>query len=122
MNLAVCAQGEGLEAQVDQRFGRCPYFVIVNSETGELLKSVPNSGAAAAGGAGPQSARQLSQEEVEAVAVGHVGPNAAAALKAAGISVYGGVAGTVGETWQQYRDGKLSAIDEPTVDSHHGMR
>lgn len=122
MNLAICAQNEGLEAQVDQRFGRCPYFVIVNSETGELLKSVPNGGATAAGGAGPQSARLLSQEGVEAVALGHVGPNAAAALKAAGISVYGGVEGTVGETWQRYRDGKLPVIDEPTVDSHHGMR
>ena len=107
---------------MDQRFGRCPYFVIVNSETGELVKSVPNGGAAAAGGAGPQSARQLSQESVEAVALGHVGPNAEAALKAAGISVYSGVAGTVGETWQQYRDGKLTLVQEPTVDSHHGMR
>ncbi len=121
MKLAVCAQGEGLDAQVDQRFGRCPYFVIIDSETGELLKSVPNSGAAAAGGAGPQSARQLSQEEVGAVALGHVGPNAAAALKAAGISVYGGISGTVAQTWQQFREGSLSVIDEPTVDSHHGM-
>ena len=121
MKLAICTQGEGLEAQVDQRFGRCPYFVIVDAETGELVKSMPNSGMTAAGGAGPQSARQLSQEGVEAVALGHVGPNAAAALKAAGISVYGGVTGTVGETWQQYHDGKLPAIDEATVDSHHGM-
>lgn len=121
MKLAICAQCEGLDAQVDQRFGRCPYFVIVDSETGELHKSVPNSGAAAAGGAGPQSARLLSQENVEAVAVGHVGPNAAAALKAAGISAYGGISGTVAQTWQQFREGDLQGLDEPTVDSHHGM-
>jgi predicted Fe-Mo cluster-binding NifX family protein len=122
MKLAVCAQDKGLEAQVDQRFGRCPYFVIVDAETGELVKTVENSGAMAAGGAGPQSARLLSQEDVGAVALGHVGPNAAAALKAASISVYGGVAGTVGETWGQYHAGKLPLIDEATVDSHHGMR
>lgn len=121
MKLAICAQGEGLEATVDQRYGRCPYFVILDSETGEVLKSVPNSGMAAAGGAGPQSTRQLSQEGVGAVAVGHVGPNAAAALKAAGIAVYGGINGTVGQTWQQFRDGKLPTINEPTVGSHHGM-
>ena len=121
MKLAVCALGEELEAQVDQRFGRCPYFVIVDAETGELVKSMPNSGMTAAGGAGPQSARQLSQEGVEAVVLGHVGPNAAAALKAAGIAIYGGVTGTVSETWQLFREGKLPAIDEATVDSHHGM-
>ncbi|NMD42527.1 MAG: dinitrogenase iron-molybdenum cofactor biosynthesis protein [Firmicutes bacterium] len=120
MKLAVCAQGEGLEAQVDQRFGRCPYFVIVDSESGAVEKSVPNSGMAATGGAGPQSARQLSQEGVEAVAVGHVGPNAATALQAAGISIYGGVTGTVQETWQLFREGKLTTIDEATVDPHHG--
>lgn len=122
MKLAICAQSEGLDAQVDQRFGRCPYFVIVDSETGELVKSLPNGGVTAAGGAGPQGARQLSQESVEAVALGHVGPNAAAALKAAGISIHGGVAGTVAQTWQLFREGKLSSIDEPTVDSHHGLR
>ncbi len=121
MKLAVCAQGEGLEAQVDQRFGRCPYFVIVDAETGELVKSMPNGGMTAAGGAGPQGARQLSQEGVEAVALGHVGPNAAAALEAAGISIYGGVEGTVAQTWEQFREGKLPAIKEATVDSHHGL-
>ena len=121
MKLAVCAQSEGLEAQVDQRFGRCPYFVILDSETGAPVKSAPNSGAAAAGGAGPQSARQLSGEGVEAVAVGHVGPNAADALKAAGITVYGGVTGTVQQTWELFRDGKLPVIGQATVDPHHGM-
>lgn len=122
MKLAVCAQGEGLEAQVDQRFGRCSYFVVVEAETGEAIKSLPNSGMSAAGGAGMQSARLLSQEGVEAVAVGHVGPNAAAALKAAGIAVYGGVSGTVQQTWQLFREGRLPGIEGPTVDSHHGMR
>ncbi len=121
MKLAVCAQGEGLEAPVDQRFGRCPYFVILDAETGEMLKSVPNSGMSAAGGAGPQSARLLSQEGVGAVAVGHVGPNAATALKAAGIGVYGGINGTVSQTWQQFNEGKLSTINDPTVGSHHGL-
>ncbi|HOB29507.1 MAG: NifB/NifX family molybdenum-iron cluster-binding protein [Dethiobacteria bacterium] len=121
MKLAICAQGEGLEAPADQRFGRCPYFVIVEAETGELLKSISNSAMAATGGAGPQSARQLSQEGIEAVVVGHVGPNAAAALKAAGITVYGGVTGTVKQTWQQFHEGQLPVLDEATVDSHHGI-
>ncbi|NLZ28748.1 MAG: dinitrogenase iron-molybdenum cofactor biosynthesis protein [Firmicutes bacterium] len=121
MKLAICAQDEGLEASVDQRFGRCPYFVIVDSETGEVVKSVPNSAATAAGGAGPQSAQQLSREGVEAVALGNVGPNAATALKAAGISIYGGIDGTVGQALEQFREGKLSPVDGATTDSHHGM-
>ena len=70
MKLAVCAQGEGLTAPVDQRFGRCPYFVILDTERGELIKSISNSGARAPGGAGTQTARLLFAEKVEAVAVG----------------------------------------------------
>lgn len=122
MKLAICAQSEGLEARVDQRFGRCACFVIVDTESGEEVESLRNENVGASGGAGPQSAQLLSQRQVEAVALGNVGPNAAATLQAAGIKIYCGVEGTVQETLQKFNDGKLQAVTEATVASHHGMR
>jgi len=122
MKLAVCAGGEGLNAKVDQRFGRCLYFVVVDSESGEVLESIRNENAAAAGGAGPQSAQSLADCGVQAVATGNVGPNAAKALKAAKIKIYSGVEGTVSTTLQKFEEGRLSLVSEATAPSHSGLR
>ncbi|MGM0689410.1 MAG: NifB/NifX family molybdenum-iron cluster-binding protein, partial [Bacillota bacterium] len=81
-----------------------------------------NVSAEAAGGAGPQAAQLLAGLDVDAVALGNVGPNAAAALEAAKIKVYSGVAGTVETTMQKFMDGKLTPVSEATVSSHSGMR
>ncbi len=122
MKLAICAQGGELSSAVDQRFGRCPYFVILDTESKEVIKSIPNSAAGASGGAGTQTARLLFSEKVDAVAVGNVGPNAANALNAAGIKIYSGINGTVEEALDLYLDGKLSSSPGATVDSHHGSK
>ena len=51
MKIIVSASGQTLDANVDPRFGRCRYFIIVNSDN---MKSevVENSGVQAGGGAG----------------------------------------------------------------------
>ena len=122
MKLAICSKGEGLSAQVDERFGRCPYFVIVDTEREDQVVSIQNTNVDAAGGAGPQAAQLLAGVGADAVALGNVGPNAVAALKAARIAVYSGIAGTVSDTVQSYRDGKLKPLSEATVESHSGMK
>ena len=122
MKLVICAQGEGLAAAVDQRFGRCEFFVIVDPEKGELIDSVRNAGADAAGGAGPQAAQLLAGLDVGAVVLGNVGPNAAMALEAAKIIIYTGIEGTVESTMQKFREGRLSTVSEATVSPHSGMK
>ncbi len=122
MKLAVCARNEGLSAEVDQRFGRCSFFVLVDSENGEMIDSIRNDNAEAAGGAGPQSAQLLAENGVDAVVLGNVGPNAAKALEAARIKIYTGVEGTVEKTVHKFKEGKLSPVSEATVSSHSGMR
>ncbi|MEW5786149.1 MAG: NifB/NifX family molybdenum-iron cluster-binding protein [Bacillota bacterium] len=122
MKLAICAEEEGLEARVDRRFGRCACFVIVDMASGEEVESLRNDSAGASGGAGAQSAQLLSQRNVEAVVLGNVGPNAVVALKAAGIDIYTGLEGTVRETLQKFREGKLHSAAEATVSSHFGMK
>lgn len=122
MKLAVCAQGEGITAKVDERFGRCPFFVIVNTENEESVVSVRNTHAEASGGAGPQAAQLLAGLGVDAVAVGNMGPNAVEALKTAKINAYTGITGTVKDSVKKFKDGKLVSLSEATVSSHAGMR
>ncbi len=114
MKIAVCSQGSGLDAQVDSRFGRCPYFVIVDLES-DRVKTIENSSLASGHGAGTGAAQLLADEGVEAVCAHHVGPNAFAALDACGITMYTADPGKkIDDIVQELRDGKLSTHDSAT--------
>ena len=56
MKVVITSQGSNLEDMVDPRFGRCAYFLVVDTDTGSV-EAVPNPGAEAMGGAGPMAAR-----------------------------------------------------------------
>lgn len=119
MKIGISSTGDNLDAQVDQRFGRCQYFLIVNTETMDV-KTISNESAIAAGGAGIQAAQSISDAGVEAVITGNVGPNAFQTLSAAGIKVYTGASGKVKEAIEQYKNGELQQTDNPNVGSHFG--
>jgi len=120
--IVVTAQGEGLDAPVDPRFGRCPYFTIVDIDTMEY-ESLPNEYAGAPGGAGIQSAQLVANKGVSAVVTGGVGPNAYQVLSAAGVEVIalGTPQGTVRELVEQYKKGMLRPVSGPTTPPHFGM-
>ena len=50
MRICVSAIADSLDAQVDPRFGRCPCFVLVDSENMEF-EAVPNIASSQMGGA-----------------------------------------------------------------------
>jgi len=121
MKIAITSRGNDLSAEIDPRFGRCQYFVIVDTETMEF-ESVENASAMAMGGAGPQAAQAISQKGAEAVITGNVGPNAYQALEAAGIKVITGAGGTVKDMVDKFKSGDFSETNAPSVGSHAGMR
>ena len=120
MKIAVSSSGTDQSAQVDPRFGRCQYFLIVDSESGET-EAVPNAAQMAGGGAGIQAAQTVAAHGAQTVLTGNVGPNAHRALEAANISVVTGVSGTVSDALKAFREGRYKAADGPTVQSHFGM-
>lgn len=121
MKICVTSQGQDLLAQVDPRFGRCQYFLIVDSETEQILESVQNPNVGAAGGAGIQSAQLIANKGTEAVLTGNVGPNAFNTLQAAGVKVITGVTGTVKEAIERFRKGEFQEVTGPTVQSKAGL-
>jgi predicted Fe-Mo cluster-binding NifX family protein len=120
MRIAVTANGTVLDAEIDPRFGRCQYFIIVDPETMQF-EALENSSAMAGGGAGVSTAQMIAGKGVEAVLTGNCGPNAYQVLAAAGIKVITGVAGTVQDAVQGYKSGKFQATSQPNVTTHFGM-
>jgi len=120
MKICVSASAGSLDAQVDPRFGRCPYFVIVDSETMEF-EAIPNTAAGAMGGAGIQAAQMVASKGVKVVVTGNVGPNAFQALSAAGIKIVVGAFGTIREAVEKYKKGELRETSASTVRGHFGM-
>jgi predicted Fe-Mo cluster-binding NifX family protein len=118
MKLAVTATGTGWQAQVDPRFGRAAYIVLVDLDTGECTSIDNGVNRGAAQGAGIQAGKMVVESGVEAVLTGHVGPKAFDMLRTAGVRVYTGAAGTVADTVAQYKAGALVRAESADVLGH----
>lgn len=118
MKIAITSSGEALESRVDPRFGRAAKFIILDTETGEFQARDNIQNLNAAQGAGIQAAETVFQLGVESVITGHCGPKAFHALSAAGIKVFTGAQGTVGEVVEAFKVGKLAAAESADVEGH----
>lgn len=118
MKIAISARGSDLEAQVDPRFGRAPFFLIVDADTMEFEVVGNQESMQAPQGAGIQAAALVARHRPAAVLTGNCGPKAFHTLQAAGISVIVGVAGTVRDAVQSYQTGTLKPASEPNVATH----
>jgi predicted Fe-Mo cluster-binding NifX family protein len=121
MKICISSTGKNLDAVVDQRFGRCQYFLIVDTETMKV-KTISNESTLSSGGAGIQAAQIVTKEDIGSVITGNIGPNAFQILQAAGIKVYTGAEGTIKEAIDNYKKGKLKETGSANVESHSGIR
>ena len=120
MKIAISATGPTLDAEVDPRFGRCQYFVIVDPQTMEF-EALENSSAMAAGGAGISTGQMIAGKGVEVVLTGNCGPNAYQVLSAAGLQVITGVSGKISDAIEEYKLGTFSAAQQANVADHFGV-
>jgi predicted Fe-Mo cluster-binding NifX family protein len=120
MKVMVTAQGSDLEAPSNPRFGRCPMFVFVDTET-MAFEAIPNPAASASGGAGIQAAQFVVEQGAEAVLTGNVGPNAAEVLRAADVPVYLNNERTIKFSVEAFKEGRLAKAQGATVAAHTGM-
>ena len=118
MKIAVTSQGTDLDAQVDPRFGRASYILVVDSESFsfEVIDNKENVNALK--GAGIQAASMISDKGSEVLLTGFCGPNAFKVLKAAKIEVANDAAGSVRDAVKAYLDGKLPLSDKANVEGH----
>ena len=120
MRICITSEDVSLDSKVDSRFGRCKYFIIVDTDTLEF-ETIGNPNIESMGGAGIQSAQLVASKQIKAVVTGNVGPNAFQTLQAAGIEVFTGASGTVEEVIEKYKKGEFKANSSPSVGSKSGI-
>lgn len=120
MRIVVSSNGTDLDSQASPVFGRCPYFVFVDTET-MAFEAEENPALAAAGGAGIQAAQFVIEKGAQAVVSGNVGPNAFQVFQSAGVPVHLFGGGTVRDAVESFKAGRLPAASGATVPEHAGM-
>lgn len=119
MKIVFSSSGKDLDSNLDLRFGRCPYFLIYDTENKEV-KVLENAGQSASGGAGIAAAQQVADENVDTVVTSNMGPNAFNLLKEAGIKIYKGKSIPCRLLVDELNDGKLEEFNSAGP-SHMGM-
>ena len=118
MKIAITSQGQDLNSQIDPRFGRAAFILIVDTADHELevIDNSPNINAFK--GAGIQAAVTISKSGAEVLLTGYCGPNAFKTLQAVGIQVVNDVAGTVKDAVAAFNEGNIAYADGANVDAH----
>ena len=114
MKICLTAITNSLESQLDSRFGRCNYFIIINSEETQF-EAIKNKAAEVSEGAGILAAQIMADKKVKNVITGNVGSRAMQALKTAGIEVSIERDIIVKDAIEKFRSGKTRKTDTPTV-------
>ena len=120
MKIVVSSQGETLEAATSSVFGRCPSFVVVDTET-LAFEALPNPAMSQGGGAGIQAAQFVVNQGAQAVLTGNLGPNAFDVLQAADVPAFLVPEGTVRQAVDAYKAGHLQPMAGANVTAHAGM-
>ena len=118
MKIAVTAMGSDLDAQLDPRFGRAAYIIVIDSESMDYEVINNSDNVNALKGAGIQTAASISEKKAEVLLTGFCGPNAFKTLKAAGIKVANDVTGTVREAVKAFKEGKFPFSEDANIEGH----
>jgi predicted Fe-Mo cluster-binding NifX family protein len=125
MKIILTTASPGIDSDLDTRFGRGAYLLMVDTESLQW-EAHRNPGVMTSGGAGIQAAQFVTNQKAGAILSGDFGPHAFEALQAAGIAMYlYGDCRTVSQAIERFKAGQLAQIGAPTHSDceggHHGM-
>lgn len=121
MKIAVSAKGMGIDSEIDERFGRAAYILIVDSGSLEISVLDNSENINAAQGAGIQAASMVSGSGADVLITGSCGPKAMTAFSATNIQVFTGQTGTVRQAVERFNQGGLQAAGKANVGEKFGM-
>lgn len=118
MKIAITSQEKELSSEIDLRFGRAKWLIVVDVETGDFQAHDNEVNLNAAQGAGIQTGRNVANLGVDAVITGNVGPNAFKTLTAAKVKIFFAEKKTVQQAIDSYKNGELKEVDQANVEGH----
>jgi predicted Fe-Mo cluster-binding NifX family protein len=118
VKIALTATGKDLDCDLDPRFGRAARFIIVDTDSlgFEIVENQQNLDLPQ--GAGIQAGKTVVETGAQALITGNCGPKAFKVLQQAGVEVYTGVQGKIGDLVARFREGRLKASRGANVEGH----
>ena len=120
MKIAISSTGKDLNSRIDPSFGRCAYFIVVETED-MSFEACENENTALSGGVGIQSASFIVSKGVKALLTGNCGPKAMQTFTAGEVEVFAGQTGTVKDAVERYKNSNLRPSAQATVAEKSGL-
>lgn len=118
MKIAITSKGTELSSEVDPRFGRAAYIMIVDTDS-MAFEAVDNAANVNSfKGAGIQAASMVHDKGAEILMTGYCGPNAFKTLEAAGVKIVSDTSGTIADAVEQVKADKVVFTDAANADGH----
>jgi len=118
MKIAVTSTGKTLESEMDPRFGRAPYFIMVDMDSLEYEVVNNEQNLNLPQGAGIQAGKTIIDNRADVLITGYCGPKAFMVLEQAGVKIFTDVKGSVMEAVSRYKSGDLQASQGANIESH----
>ncbi len=124
VKIAISAMSDDLESVVCPTFGRCPGFLIVEFEDGQIKEKsfVKNPGETMFRGAGISASQLVASKGCTVVLTGNLGPNSWGVLSTSNIKSYRAIGLKIKDALDQYAQGKLVELTGANVSGGWGGR
>ncbi len=118
MKIGISSTGRELSSELDPRFGRASYFLIVDPETMafEVIENTQNLNLPQ--GAGIQAGKTIADNNVDVLITGNCGPKAFMVLEKAGVKIITGAKGRADDVISLYKNGQLKPAQGANVEGH----
>ena len=113
MKIAISATGRGLDRNIDVKFERCRFFLILDIKK-NLLLPFENKAKDRPREIGGTVGQLIANEGIDTVITSDIGPSAFEMFKQYGIKVYQ-AEGIVEDAVRCLKEGKLAELTKPTV-------
>ena len=112
-----CEDNQGLDGQISQHFGRCPYYLILDVDGEEIKKSETVSNPYYHNHIPGVVPKFIHEQGANVMIAGGMGPRAIDMFTGLGIEVVTGAIGNAGNVLQAYLRGEVSGV-EPCKHDH----
>lgn len=118
LKIAITSKGTTLDSEMDPRFGRADYILVVDTDTLHFEAFDNSKNKNAFKGAGIQAAVIVSDACAEVLMTGFCGPNAFKSLDAAGIKVINDRKNRIIDAVQAFKNGNFEYAKGANKDGH----
>lgn len=104
------ASKDELDSKVDKRFGRCSYFLVVDTDNMQS-EVYENKYKSESQGAGISASQFLIKKDIDAVVASNIGPNAFNVLDSGDVDVYQ-FSGNIKDGVEKFKGDELDRLNE----------